>query len=195
MNLLRQLPPAGAKSPARRRWDERASARTVVLLPAALVVGFLAGALWHSRHSPPGPASAESPAPVGPSNPPPAVPSPALDASADVRPPAPPPIEPEAVEAVRRLIANPGAVSMEEGKRVLTEAALTDFKAAVDDMEAQLKKAEERFSQAQSSGSEAEQQAARKQLQQIRADQAERSKQIAQRLQAQLAALERLKAQ
>lgn len=195
MNLLRQPTPAGAKSPARRRWDDRASTRTVVLLPAALVVGFLAGTLWHSRQSPPGPASAESPAPIGPSDPPTAVPSPALDASADVRPPAPPAIEPEAAAAVRRLIANPGAVSMEEGKRVLTEAALTDFKAAVDDMEAQLRKAEERFSQAQSSGSETEQQAARKQLQQIRADQAERSKQIAQRLQAQLTALERLKAQ
>ena len=104
-----------------------------------------------------------------------------------------PPLDPTVTEEVRRLIPDPASVSLEEGAQILREKAMTEFAATTKDMEAQVKEAEQRFLQAQSDKSEAAQQAARKELQQIRAQQTEKLKQIAARLHDQIGALEQLK--
>jgi len=102
-------------------------------------------------------------------------------------------IDPDVAAEVKRQIPNFASVSMEEGTRVLRESALKDFKAAASEMEIQVKEAEQRIQQAQKGKSEAEQQAALNHLQQVRADQIERLKQIATRSSAQIEALRRLK--
>ena len=98
------------------------------------------------------------------------------------------------VQEVKALIPNLGAVSVEEGTRILREAALKDFTAAAKEMEAQVKEAQQRLTQAQSGGSDADQQAAIKHLQQVQAEQTEKLKQIAARSKAQIDALQQLKA-
>ncbi len=99
-----------------------------------------------------------------------------------------------AVQEVRALIPDLAAVSVEEGTRILREAAVKDFKAAAKEMEAQVKEAEQRLTQAQNSGSEADQQAAMKHLQQVQAGQTEKLKQIAARSKAQVDTFQQLKA-
>ena len=99
-----------------------------------------------------------------------------------------------AVQEVRALIPNVSAVSVEEGTRILREAALKDFTAAAKDMEAQVQDAQQRLVQAQRGGSAADQQAAMKHLQQVQAEQTEKIKQIAARSRAQIDALQQLKA-
>lgn len=99
-----------------------------------------------------------------------------------------------AVQEVKALIPNLGTVSVEEGTRILREAALKDFTAAAKEMETQVKEAEQRVTQAPNGGSDADQQAARKHLQQVQTEQTEKLKQIAARSQAQIDALQQLKA-
>jgi len=96
-------------------------------------------------------------------------------------------------EDVKRLLPNFASVSVEEGKQILREASMKELKEAMNDIEVQVKEARRRLVKAQSDNSEVEQQAALKQLQQGQAQQAEKLKEIAARLQAQIAALERLK--
>lgn len=100
----------------------------------------------------------------------------------------------EATEQVMRAIPNLASVSVEEGTQILQSASMKEFKAAIDDMASQISAAQQQFTQAQQGGSEADQQAARKRLQQLQAEQAEKIKQIAARLDAQLNALKQLKA-
>jgi hypothetical protein len=107
---------------------------------------------------------------------------------------APSEINTNAVQEVKALIPNLGTVSVEEGTRILREAALKDFTAAAKEMETQVKEAEQRLTQAQNGGSDADQQAARKRLQQIQTEQVEKLKQIAARSKAQIDALQQLKA-
>ena len=57
-----------------------------------------------------------------------------------------------AVREVKALIPNLGAVSAEEGTRILREAALKDFTAAATELEAQVKEAQRRLAQAQERG-------------------------------------------
>lgn len=99
-----------------------------------------------------------------------------------------------AAKEVKGLIPNLGAVSVEDGTRILREAALKDFQAAAKEMETQVKEAQQRLIQAQNSGSDADQQAAMKHLQQVQAEQAEKLKQIAARSRAQIEAFQQLKA-
>jgi hypothetical protein len=99
-----------------------------------------------------------------------------------------------AVKEVKALIPNLGAMSVEEGTRILREVALKDFTAAAKEMETQVKEAEQRVTQAQNGGSDADQQAARKHLEQVQTEQTEKLKQIAARSQAQIDALQQLKA-
>jgi hypothetical protein len=98
-----------------------------------------------------------------------------------------------ATEEVKRSIPNMASVSLDEGKQLLRAAALKDFKDAAAQMEIQVKEAQRQLTAAQNGKSEAEQQAAMKNLQQVQAEQSEKLKQIAARLQSQLAALEQLK--
>lgn len=104
-----------------------------------------------------------------------------------------PPTDASAIEEVKRAIPNLNAVSVEEGTRILREAALKEFKAAASEMEGQVKEAQQRLGQAQNGGSEGEQQAAIKHLQQLQTEQAEKIKQIAAKSNAQIEALKQLK--
>jgi hypothetical protein len=98
-----------------------------------------------------------------------------------------------ATEEVRRALPNFSALSLEEGTRVLRQAALEEFSTAAREMENQVNEAQQRLVEAQRGKSEAEQQAAMKHLQQVQAEQAEKLKGIAARAQARIAALESLK--
>ena len=99
-----------------------------------------------------------------------------------------------AVKEVKALIPNLGTVSVEEGTRILREAALKEFSATAKEMETQVKEAEQRLTQAQNGGSDTDQEAARKHLRQVQTEQTEKLKQIAARSQAQIDALQQLKA-
>jgi ABC-type uncharacterized transport system len=99
-----------------------------------------------------------------------------------------------AVQEVKALIPNLGNVSVEEGTRILREAALKDYTAVAKEMQAQVKEAQQRLSQAQNGGSDADQQAAIKHLQQVQAEQSEKLDQIAARSKAQIDAFQLLKA-
>jgi hypothetical protein len=98
------------------------------------------------------------------------------------------------IKEVKALIPNLADVTVEEGTRILREAALKDFTAAAKEMERQVKEAEQGLGQAQNGGSEADKQAAMKHLQQVQMEQTEMLKQIAAKSQAQIAALQQLKA-
>jgi hypothetical protein len=98
------------------------------------------------------------------------------------------------LEQVKRAVPDLASVSVEEGTRILREAALKDFAVAADEMELRQKEAQQRVTDAQGK-SEAEQQAARKNLQQVQLEQAGKLKQVAARLQAQITALQQLKKQ
>ena len=99
-----------------------------------------------------------------------------------------------AVQEVKALIPNLGAVSVEAGTEILRDAALKEFTAAAKAMETQLKEAEQRLTQAQNGGSEADQAAARKHLQQVQTEQTTKLQQIAAKSKAQIDALQQLKA-
>jgi hypothetical protein len=99
-----------------------------------------------------------------------------------------------AVQEVKALIPNLGTVSVEEGTHILREAALKDFTVAAKEMDTQVKEAEQRVTQAQNGGSDADQQATRKHLEQVQTERNEKLKHIAARSQAQIDALQQLKA-
>jgi predicted transcriptional regulator len=99
-----------------------------------------------------------------------------------------------AIQEVKALIPDVAAVSVQAGKQILQDAALKDFTAAVKEMDTQVKEAEQRLAQAQKGGSEAEQQAAMRRLQQVRAEQTEKLKQIAAQSKAQIDIFQQLKA-
>jgi len=103
-------------------------------------------------------------------------------------------INTNAVKEVKALIPNLGTASLEEGTRILRDAALKEFSAAAREMETQVKEAEQRLTQAQNGGSDADQEAARKHLRQVQTEQTEKLQQIAARSQAQIDTLQQLKA-
>jgi hypothetical protein len=97
------------------------------------------------------------------------------------------------IQGVKRSIPNFASVSVEEGTQILRQAALEDLKAVAKEMETQVKAAQQRLTEAQNSKSAAEQQDAIKELQNVQARQTEKLKEIAARLQDQIAALQKLK--
>jgi hypothetical protein len=105
-----------------------------------------------------------------------------------------PPVFPEITNEVVRLIPDLKGTSVEDGTRILREAALKKFTAAGAEMEKQIQAAQQQLADAQNGRSEAEQQAAMKHLQQVQLDQAEKLKAIAAQLQAQISAFEQMKA-
>jgi hypothetical protein len=96
-------------------------------------------------------------------------------------------------EEVRRIVPNWDSLSLEEGTRMLREAALKEFKDTATQLQTQLQQAEQALSQAQTNGSAVDMQSAMKRLQQLQSDQTERLKQIAADSQVQIEALRRLK--
>ena len=101
--------------------------------------------------------------------------------------------ETAARQDVLRAIPNVANVSLEEGTRILRDAAMKQYQAAVEEMGKQVKEAEQQIIQARQSGSEADQAAALKRLQQVQSDQSDKIKQIAASLDAQLDVLKQLK--
>ncbi len=97
------------------------------------------------------------------------------------------------IDEVKVIVANADSVSLEEGTRLLRQAALKEFTKAAAEGQAELKSAQERLSQAQAGGNEAEQQAAVKRLQEVQAMQANRLKEIAAKSQEQVDAFHALK--
>jgi ABC transporter family protein len=117
-----------------------------------------------------------------------------LDAQAAAQPIlATSPIDPATTDQLNRIIPDPSAVSLEQGKSTLREAALKQFNVTAQEMNRRVEEAQQRFIQAQKTGSEAEQQAARQQLQQALAEQAQKLDQVVAQAKAQMRAFERLK--
>jgi hypothetical protein len=95
---------------------------------------------------------------------------------------------------VKRLIPNVDSISVDEGRRVLGEASFAGFKQEAQEMETKLKAAQARFLQAQADQSEAGQEAARKEIQQIQADQLASLRRLTAASQGQMNALQQIKA-
>jgi ABC-type uncharacterized transport system len=104
------------------------------------------------------------------------------------------PVSPEVTNEVIRLIPDLKGTSLEDGTRLLREAAFEEFTAAGIEMENKLQAAQQQLSDAQNGQSEAEQQAAMKHLQEVQLEQGQKYKQIAARLQAELAVFQQMKA-
>ncbi len=99
-----------------------------------------------------------------------------------------------ALEAVKALIPDVSAVSLEAGTQILRESALKQFQAAAKEMEAEVKEAQQQVADAQNGKSEAELQAALQHLRQVQVQQNDKLKEIAAQAQAQVQALQGLKA-
>jgi hypothetical protein len=97
------------------------------------------------------------------------------------------------LEKVRKLIPNLDSVSVEEGTKILRQSALAQFRQSVDETQARIKEAEDRFLQAQAANSEDGQDAARKEIQQIQADQSASIRRLTAASQAQINALQQIK--
>jgi hypothetical protein len=104
------------------------------------------------------------------------------------------PVSPEVTNEVVRLIPDLKGTSLEDGTRILREAAFEEFTAAGIEMEDKLKAAQQKLSDAQNGQTEAEQQAAMKHLQEVQLEPGQKYKQIAARLQAELAVFQQMKA-
>lgn len=96
-------------------------------------------------------------------------------------------------EEVKHAIPDYETISLAEGRRILREASLKELKAAAIEMQARIKQAEQRLAEAQNDPSQGGPELAIKAVQQAHAAQAEKLKEIAARLDAQVTALERMK--
>jgi hypothetical protein len=95
----------------------------------------------------------------------------------------------EAVRSDPRLTA----VSLEEGTRILREAALAEFKTAAEEMQSKIAQTRQQIVDAQAANPAGDPAVVRKQLDQLQNEQMQKLKEIAARLQYQIAALERSK--
>lgn len=98
-----------------------------------------------------------------------------------------------AAAEVQRSIPNLGSVSLDEGKRILREAALEEYMSTVLEMEKEIAEAQQRVTKAEAAQSDSDRQSALEKLRQVRAKHAEKLSQIAARSQAQIEALQRMK--
>jgi len=99
-------------------------------------------------------------------------------------------LDPAITDEVRREIPNVETVPLEEGKRILREAALKEFGNAAKEMEVQIKNAQQRVKLAQSPAAK---ETAMKNLHQVQLEQAEKLKDIAAKSEAQIQTLQFLK--
>jgi len=100
-----------------------------------------------------------------------------------------------AVADLKQALTNLADVTVEDGSQTLRAAAFQDYSAAAAEMEAKVNEARQHLADAMNGGSEAEVQAAKKQLQQVQAEQSERLSKIAARLQSRITTLEQIKKQ
>ncbi len=104
------------------------------------------------------------------------------------------PSSPAAIEDVKRLIPNIDSVSQKQRTEILRKAALDQFTAVVKESNAKINEAQRKLAEAQAGKSEAEIQAALKQLQQARAEQNQKLQDVALKSQADIRALQQIKA-
>jgi hypothetical protein len=105
----------------------------------------------------------------------------------------PSPVDPAISEELVRTIPDLESRSFDDAAKILREAALVEFTAAVREMQAKVQETQKELAAAQGNKSEADQQAAMKQLQQVQTDQSKKLSEITARLQARITVLERLK--
>lgn len=107
-------------------------------------------------------------------------------------PPAPK-VDATAIAAVKVLIPDPNAVSLEEGTEALRATARVHFMQTAEEVKTQVDAAEQQYLQALASQSEADQKAAADQLRKIQAEGNLKLQKIASETQAEVAALEQMK--
>jgi len=103
-------------------------------------------------------------------------------------------VSPETTNEIRRLIPDIKGTSLEDGIGILRADAVSKITAAGAEMQKQIQAAQQQFADAQNGKTEAEQEAARKHLQQVQLDEAEKVKAIAAQLQTEISAFEQMKA-
>jgi hypothetical protein len=173
------------------RTGERASVRIVLLTLISFLLGVAATAFWFHLAAKRNAENPTSPTITQSSSEQTAVPGGNTQSSVAMELP----VDPAAMAEVKSAIPNFASISVDDGTRILRQAALNDFAAAAKEMDAQVKKAQQKLSEAENGQSAAEQQAAMKQLQQTQTAATEKLQQIAARLQAQIAALKKLKSE
>jgi hypothetical protein len=104
-----------------------------------------------------------------------------------------PRVEKATIDTVKRLIPNLDSVSLAEGRETLRKSSLAEFRRNTEELETRRKEAEKHFLEAQAEQSEAGQEAARKDLQQIQADQLASWRRLTAASQAQMTALGQIK--
>jgi len=119
-------------------------------------------------------------------------------AAATARPGAPTPaaatpVDPAISEELLKTFPDLASRSFDDAAQVLRESAFEQFKAAAIEMQAKVQLAQQALAAARQNKSEAEQQAALKAFQEIQAEQANKLKAIAARLQERIVVLQRLK--
>jgi hypothetical protein len=107
--------------------------------------------------------------------------------------PAPPVVDPAAIEAVKHAIPNVTLVTVETGSQVLHKTALTEFQEALKNLQARQQQAEQEFVAAQNSQSKEREKIASEKLHALQMEQMETLKEIAAKSQAQIDALQQLK--
>jgi cytoskeletal protein RodZ len=175
------------------RTGERASIRIILLALVSFLLGVAATAFWFHLAAKRNAENQGSQTSAQPSAQQSAMPEVNAQSPAQSSIEIPPPVDPAAVAEVKSAIPNFASVSEEDGTRILRQAALNEFAAAAKEMDVQIKEAQQQLSEAENGQSATEQQAAMKHLQQTQTAQAEKLQQIAARLQAQIAALRKLK--
>lgn len=166
----------------KRCTGEQAEARIIFLALVFFLMGVAVSALWFSR-KPSANAAAQTEA------------SPGFAPSANVS--SPPPPAPQAnlaaLDAIKRSIPDVSSASLEEGTRILRQAALAEFQKTARELQARKVKAEENFRLGQDNQSAEQQQIATKQLKELQVEQAEKLKQIAAESKAQIETFQQLK--
>lgn len=102
------------------------------------------------------------------------------------------PVDPAISEELLRTIPDLDSRSFDDAAKLLREAALAEFAAAVQEMQSKIGEKQKELA-AQSNKPDSDQQAAVKQLQQVQTEQGKKLSEITARLQARLQVLERLK--
>ena len=174
---------------------EQAQTRMVVLALVSFLLGVVATTFW-LRLAPDRTAENLSPQASNQENQPdnqePARPPSGANPPARTLAESPVPVEPAAIEDVKRALPNYASLSVDQGTEILRQTALKEYAAAAQELQSQVAEAQAELTQA-AGKSPADQQAAMKHLQQVQAAQSQKLQQIAGQLQTQIAALKQLK--
>ena len=172
------------------RKHAQAGVRTLLVAALCLVIGFGLGGVWHSRRAQRSAVKTESETPIQDMG---TLSAGTATVRQGVQAPVQVTLDPAIIAEVKRQIPNFASVSLEEGSKILREAALKDLQAALSEMAGQLKEAEQRVAQTDTTKSETAKQAALKELQRLQAEQAAKLREFTTRSSAQIEALRQLK--